>query len=57
MYYRKVCGSGGHFFHENIYYRRTCPVGGQVLQVCTEVATIDASVNLGGWCFFFSLSI
>ena len=41
MYYWKTCGSGGHVFHENSYCGRTCPVGGHVVQVCAEAATIS----------------
>ena len=41
MYYWKVaCGIGDHIFHENMFYGRTCLVGGHVLQVCAEAATI-----------------
>ena len=28
MYYCKICDSGGHVYHENLYYGRTCPVVG-----------------------------
>ena len=52
MYYWKTCGSGGHIFHENICYGRTCSVGGYVLQVCAEAATIEAAVSSGRWCVF-----
>ena len=31
-------------------------IGGHVLQVCAEAATIEAAVSLGHWCFF-SLAI
>ena len=41
MYYWKICGSGGHVHHKNFCYRRTCPVGGHVLQVFKETATIE----------------
>ena len=54
MYYWNICGCGGHVYHENIYYGRTCLVGGHVLQVCAEAATIEAAVKLVCWCFFFS---
>ena len=30
---------GGHVSYENMYYGRTCVIGGHVLQVCAE-ATI-----------------
>ena len=57
MYYWKICGNGGNggnVYHENICYGRTCPVGGHVLQVCAEAATIEAAVSLDNWCVFFS---
>ena len=54
MYYWKICGCGGHVYHENIFYERTCSVGGHVLQVCAKAATIEAAVSLVCWCFFFS---
>ena len=56
MYYWKICDSGGHVYHENICYGRTCPVDGHVLQVFAETATIEAAVSVGSWCvscFFF----
>ena len=53
MHYWNIFGSS-HVCHENICYGRTCPVGGHVLQVCAEAATIEAAVSLGIWCFFFS---
>ena len=40
MYYWKICSSGGLVFHGNICYGRTCLVGGHVLQVYAETATI-----------------
>ena len=46
MYYWKVCGSGGHVYHENICYGWTWPVGGHVLQIRAEAATIEAAVSL-----------
>ena len=52
MYYWKICGSGGHVYHENICHWRTCPVCGHVLQVCAEVATIVV-VSVGTWCGAF----
>ena len=53
MYYWKTYVSGGgHVFHENMCYGRTCVVGGHVLQACAE-ATILAAVSLGIRLFFF----
>ena len=52
-HYWKVCGSGNLVYHEFFSYGRTCPVGGHVLQVCSEAATIEATVSLGSWCFYF----
>ena len=46
MHYWKICGSGGHVYHENICYGRTSPVGGYVLQVWAKAATIESAVNL-----------
>ena len=43
MHYWKICGSGGHVYHENICCGRTYPVGVRVLQVCAEAATIEAA--------------
>ena len=34
----------------------TCLVGGHVVQVCGEAATILAAVSLVKWCGFFSLA-
>ena len=53
MYYWSICGCDGHFYYENICYRMTCPVGGNVLQVCAEAATIEAAVNFIYWWFLF----
>ena len=53
MHYCKICGSGGHVYHENICYGKTCPVGVHILQVCAEAVTIEAAVNLGSCYFFF----
>ena len=55
IYYWKTCISDGHVYHENVCYRRICPVGGHVLQVCAEAETIEAAVSLGNWCVFFPL--
>ena len=52
MYYWKIYDCGGHVYHENIFYGRTCSVGGHVLQVCAKAATIEAAVSLVCWCFF-----
>ena len=40
-------------FIMRICYGRTCPVGGYVIQVCAEAATIETAVSLGSWVFFF----
>ena len=53
MYYWKICGCDDHVYHENIYYGRTCPLGGHVFQVCSEAATIEAAMTFVCWCFFF----
>ena len=39
MHYWKTCGSDGMSFMR-MCYGRTCLVGGYVLQVCAEAATI-----------------
>ena len=50
LYYWKICdcgGCGGHAYHEN--YGRICTVGGHVLRVCAEAATIKAALSSVCW--------
>ena len=58
MLCRWTCITGKHVVVMSIMsicYGRTCPVGGHVLQVCAEAATVEAAVSLGNWCFFIFL--
>ena len=47
MYYWKTC-SGCHVFHENIYYGKTCIVGGHILQAdrsCGKLCIMEGMLN------------